>query len=96
MEKTQYRMAMAALGWEVTDLCDASGIDRKGVARFESGDAILPGQLRAIRAAFEAHGIEFIEDGPGSGAVRLIDTGAGSAAANRPPSADRAIPHSRH
>lgn len=71
MDIVQYRMARAALGWDVSALCSAAGIDRRAVARFEEGSLVLPGQLRAMRQAFEGHGIEFIDDGAARGAVRM-------------------------
>ncbi len=63
MEIMQYRMARAALGWEVADLCAMSGVSRQSVARFVDGSSVLPVQLKAIRQAFEAHGVQFFEDG---------------------------------
>jgi transcriptional regulator with XRE-family HTH domain len=67
---TQCRMARAALGWEIADLCEVSGLDLKAVHRFESGQRVLPGQLRAMQEAFESKGIEFISEGEATGAVR--------------------------
>jgi transcriptional regulator with XRE-family HTH domain len=65
----QCRMARVALDWSLQDLADASGVSRRTVARFEAGETVLPGRVAALRLAFEAHGVEFVEMGPHAGGV---------------------------
>ena len=74
MNVTQCRMARSALGWEIADLSDACGVDARTIARFEAGGAALPGQVRALRSAFVAHGVEIFDEGEQAGAVRYVET----------------------
>jgi transcriptional regulator with XRE-family HTH domain len=60
----QIRAARAFLRWSVQDLSQLCGVSESAIARAEKVD-IVPGMrgrnLDAIRAAFEMHGIEFID-----------------------------------
>ncbi|QAY79419.1 XRE family transcriptional regulator [Sphingosinicella sp. BN140058] len=62
MDVVQCKMARAALEWEPADLAEASGLETRAIARFEDGGAVLPGHLRAMRAALETAGIAFLGD----------------------------------
>lgn len=62
MDIVQCKMARAALEWQAGDLAKASGLEARAITRFEGGGAVLPGHLRAMRAAFEAAGIAFLGD----------------------------------
>ena len=72
----QCRAARALLGWSQDDLSDASKVAKGTVAQFEAGKRTpYDRTLADIRAALEAAGVEFIEEGgvsPAGGAgVRL-------------------------
>jgi transcriptional regulator with XRE-family HTH domain len=60
----QIRAARAFLRWSVQDLAQLCGVSESAIARAEKFDAV-PGMrgrnLDAIRAAFEMHGIEFMD-----------------------------------
>lgn len=71
MQVMQCKMARAALGWEQGDLAQSCGVEKRHVARFEAGGPVLPGQVYAMRAALEAKGIEFFDEGNPIGAVRF-------------------------
>ena len=56
----QCRMARAALAWGMKDLAQRSGVSANTIDRFENGRAApIPANLKALREAFEAAGIEF-------------------------------------
>jgi len=61
----QIRAARALLRWSVQDLAQLCGVSESAIARAEKFD-MVPGtrgrNLDAIRAAFELHGIEFLDD----------------------------------
>jgi transcriptional regulator with XRE-family HTH domain len=59
MNRTQCKMARAALGWRAADLADASGIHRVTVARFERGDTVDVETVATLRAALEKAGASF-------------------------------------
>jgi transcriptional regulator with XRE-family HTH domain len=57
-------MARAALGWTLDDLAAASEVNRKTILRFERQETSpRPVTLAALRAAFEAAGVRFAEEG---------------------------------
>jgi len=60
----QIRAARALLHWSVHDLSQHCGVSESAISRAEKVDG-MPGMqgrnLDAIRAAFEAHGIEFLD-----------------------------------
>jgi ribosome-binding protein aMBF1 (putative translation factor) len=55
-------MARAAIGWQVEDLARAVVASPDTIARFERGDELQPRTVQAIREAFEAQGLRFIEE----------------------------------
>jgi transcriptional regulator with XRE-family HTH domain len=65
----QCRMARTALDWSLQDLADASRVSRRTIARFEAGESVLPARAQALRHAFEAQGILFIDSGHMAGGV---------------------------
>jgi transcriptional regulator with XRE-family HTH domain len=59
---SQCRAARAATGLQQTEVADAAGVSRPTVAEFERGERVpYPNNLKAIRAAFEALGVVFLE-----------------------------------
>ena len=68
----QCRAARALLNWSQPDLAELVGIARETIAHFERG-ATKPhkSNLKAIRAALEAGGVEFIDRNGGGPGVRL-------------------------
>lgn len=71
MRPVQSRMARAALSWGVRDLAAAAKVSPDTIARMERGETLYPRTLEAIRAAFEAAGVEFIPENGGGVGVRL-------------------------
>ena len=69
-------MARTALDWSLQDLADASGVSRRTIARFEAGESVLPARVQAMRHAFEARGVLFIDSGHMVGGVIPPRTGA--------------------
>lgn len=67
----QCRMARAALGWGIRELAEVARVATQTITRLEQGDRLKPKTLQAIRAAFEAAGIEFIPENGGGVGVRL-------------------------
>lgn len=63
MTPRQCRMARAALDWTQHDLAAASGVSWRTAARFEGGESVLPPRIQAMRRAFEAAGVLFIDSG---------------------------------
>lgn len=68
----QSRAARGLLDWSLADLGDRTNLTESTIRGFESGQSPLAAEdLCALRAAFEAGGVEFIpEDSEGAG-VRL-------------------------
>jgi transcriptional regulator with XRE-family HTH domain len=64
-------MARAALGWGTRDLARNAKISADTVARLERGERLKHSTTNAIRAIFEAAGIEFIDENGGGPGVRL-------------------------
>jgi transcriptional regulator with XRE-family HTH domain len=69
MNVSQCRMARAALNWSQQDLAVASGVSARTVIRFEVGESVLPARVKALRHAFEAQGVLFIDNGRMAGGV---------------------------
>jgi predicted transcriptional regulator len=70
----QVKAARALLGWSQFHLAKAAGISEPTIARLESAQGELGGRedtIRRIREAFEAGGIEFIDENGGGSGVRL-------------------------
>ncbi|AZN73358.1 transcriptional regulator [Georhizobium profundi] len=64
-------MARAALEWGVLDLAREASVSTQTVVRFEKGERLRTSTITALRAAFEAAGIEFIPENGGGVGVRL-------------------------
>jgi transcriptional regulator with XRE-family HTH domain len=62
-------MARTALDWSRRDLAAASGISERTIARYEDGEPVLPGRVKAMRHSLEAQGVLFIDNGPLTGGV---------------------------
>jgi len=62
-------MARTALDWSRHDLAVASEISERTIARFETGEPVLPARVKALRHALEAEGILFIDSGHMAGGV---------------------------
>ena len=60
-------MARAALEWSLDALATAAGVSRRTVLRFESGEAIQPEKMEAMRATLVAKGIVFTNGGKRAG-----------------------------
>ncbi len=57
-------MARAALGWNMKDLAESSGVSANTIDRFENGRAApIPANLKVLREAFEVAGVRFTESG---------------------------------
>ena len=70
------RAARALLGWQQTDLVEASGVPRSTLAAFETKDEtarLATMNNRALVEAFERAGLEFIPENGGGFGVRLRD-----------------------
>ncbi len=67
----QSKMARVALGWGVRELAEAAQVATQTITRLEKGDRLKAKTVAAIRAAFEAAGIEFIPQNGGGPGVRL-------------------------
>ncbi|MBO0145172.1 helix-turn-helix transcriptional regulator [Agrobacterium sp. Ap1] len=65
-------MARAALRWGVRDLAKNAGVTATTVSRIEAGKPAFSGTLKAIRAAFEAAGLQFIDQNGGGPGVRFL------------------------
>jgi transcriptional regulator with XRE-family HTH domain len=64
VDAAQSRAARGLLNWSQSELVEHSGISKKAIADFERGASRPYGRtLKAIVAAFEAAGIEFINRG---------------------------------
>lgn len=71
MQSVQSRMARAALSWGVRDIAAAAQVSPDTIARLERGETLHARTLTAIRAAFEAAGVIFIDPNGGGPGVRL-------------------------
>ena len=57
-------MARAALGWNMKDLAERSGMSANTIDRFENGRNVpIPATLKALLLAFEAAGVSFTDGG---------------------------------
>ena len=66
----QSRMARAALLWSLEDAAAAAGLSRRTILRFERYHRdVTPRLIQALRRAYEAAGLRFLDDGPAAGAV---------------------------
>jgi DNA-binding XRE family transcriptional regulator len=71
MNRTQCRMARAALSWTVDQLAAASGANRRTVLRFEAGENVTSEKVEAMRAALVREGIAFENGGKRAGVSYL-------------------------
>jgi transcriptional regulator with XRE-family HTH domain len=71
MKAVQIRMARAAVGWGVRELAEKAGVTANTVTRIENGADAKHSTMDAIRRAFEAAGVVFIEQNGGGPGVRL-------------------------
>ena len=63
-------MARAALEWSLEDAATAAGVSRRTVLRFERYHRdVKPELIDALRRAYEAAGVRFLETGPDAGGV---------------------------
>ena len=67
----QSKMARAALGLGIRDVAGGLGMSANTISRLERGEELKPETLKAIRAALEAAGVEFIAENGGGAGVRL-------------------------
>jgi transcriptional regulator with XRE-family HTH domain len=78
MTAEQLRAARAILRWGQQQLADAAGVSVPTIKRLESMDGELSGHtatMRALQAAFEAAGVQFIPENGGGAGVRLAKKG---------------------
>lgn len=61
MNATQCRMARAGLGWSVDELERESGISRRTVLRFETGEKVKLETAETLRSALVKGGALFVE-----------------------------------
>ena len=59
------RMARGALGWSQSELAETAGLSVPTIKRMELNgfDNIKPASVDAVRAAFEKHGVRFMNQG---------------------------------
>ena len=62
-------MARAALGWSMDDLAQSACLSRMTVVRFERGETVQPEKVEAMRQAFVAKGVRFLDGGNLAGGV---------------------------
>ena len=63
-------MARAALEWSLEDAAAAAGVSRRTVLRFERYHRdVKPQLIEALRRAYEAAGVRFIDMGKDEGGV---------------------------
>lgn len=64
----QLRMARAGLEWSLEEA--AAGVSRRTVLGFERHHRdVRPELIEALRRAYEAAGVRFVEEGPHAGSV---------------------------
>ncbi len=66
----QCKMARSATGLGVRELSEKSGVSTDTIVRFEKGEQLRPRTIKALRAALEAAGVEFIAENGGGAGVR--------------------------
>jgi transcriptional regulator with XRE-family HTH domain len=74
IDPTQIRAARALLGWKQSQLATACGLSLTALNNIETGKADpRASTLKAIQAALEGAGIEFIPENGGGAGVRFRD-----------------------
>ena len=72
INSSQCRAARGLLAWSQQNLADAAGVGIVTVHQFEAGiSEPRRATLQVIRNAFEAAGVEFIDENGGGAGVRL-------------------------
>jgi transcriptional regulator with XRE-family HTH domain len=71
MNRTQCKMARAALGWSVDDLAREAGLSRRTILRFEGGESVAPDTVETLRARLVREGIAFENGGKRAGVSYL-------------------------
>ena len=74
MTAEQLRAARSLLRWQQSDLAQNSGVSIPTIKRLEAMDGQLTGHsttIRALQAALEAAGVQFIPENGGGAGVRL-------------------------
>ena len=75
MNSAQCRAARGLLAWSQQKLADAAGVGIVTVHQFEAGTSEpRRATLQVIRQAFEAAGVEFIEENGGGSGVRFRES----------------------
>lgn len=59
----QSRMARAALGWSIKDAATKAHVGTNTLSRFECGGEAYISTARALLAAYQTAGVEFVGDG---------------------------------
>lgn len=70
MSPEQCRAARAWLDWSQARLAEAADVGLSTVKSCEAGKATIPATLAAMKAALEAQGIAFVDDGKTLGISR--------------------------
>lgn len=75
MNRTQCRMARAALDWSLDDLAEATKavrpVSRRTIAKFEAGQSVSPETVETLRATLVREGIAFENGGKRAGVSYL-------------------------
>jgi transcriptional regulator with XRE-family HTH domain len=74
MTSEQLRAARGLVRWGQKELAEQSGISEPTIRRLEAMDGELTGHtgtIRALQAAFETAGVQFIPENGGGAGVRL-------------------------
>jgi transcriptional regulator with XRE-family HTH domain len=72
-------MARAALGWSLDETAVASGVNRRTILRYEQRESTMRTRnQQALRNAFEAAGLRFIDEGEFAGGVAPTTPSAGN------------------
>jgi transcriptional regulator with XRE-family HTH domain len=67
----QARAARAILRWKVAEAAVKAGVSPNTIVRMESGAGMNSATVKAIQAAYEVAGIEFIPENGGGAGARL-------------------------
>ena len=77
---SQSRMARAALGWSIRETATKAHVGINTLSRFEGGGGVFLSTANTLRSAYQAGGIEFVNEGTASLAggpgVRLVQDAA--------------------
>lgn len=74
---SQSRMARAALGWSIKQTATKAHVGINTLSRFEGGGGVFLSTANALQSAYQAAGIEFVNEGTpslaGGVGVRLVE-----------------------